>query len=65
MDFIEQWFHVAPDAGSGSLEAIYAVTGAAVGAALVFRRRIASFAARRQRGRAPLTPARSARRASR
>jgi MYXO-CTERM domain-containing protein len=47
VDFIEQWFHVAPDAGSGVLEAIYAVTGAAVVAALVLRRRIASFVARR------------------
>ena len=47
MDFIEQWFRVAPDAGSGVLEAIYVVTGAVVVAALVFRRRLASFVTRR------------------
>ena len=48
MDFIEQWFRVAPDAGSGALEAIYVVTAAVVVAALVFRRRMAAFVARRR-----------------
>jgi hypothetical protein len=47
VDFIEQWFRVAPDAGSGVLEAIYVVTGAVVVAALAFRRRIVSFISRR------------------
>jgi len=48
VDFIEQWFRVAPDAGSGVLEAIYVVTGAVVVAALFFRRRIASLSTRRR-----------------
>jgi hypothetical protein len=41
VDFIEQWFHVAPDGGSGTLEAIYGVTALLVAGALVFGRRIA------------------------
>ena len=51
MDFIEQWFHIAPDAGSGVLEAIYLVTGAAVATVLLFSRRIISRIARRRPGK--------------
>jgi hypothetical protein len=68
VDFIEQWFRVAPDGGSGVLEALYALTAAVVVAALLFRRRIVAFVAqwrRRPDRRAPFTPERSARRASR
>ena len=48
MDFIEQWFQIAPDAGSGVLEAIYLVTAAAVVTVLVLSRRMLSRITRRR-----------------
>jgi hypothetical protein len=40
MDFIEQWFHVSPDGGSGALELLYlAAALAVVLSALRLRRR--------------------------
>jgi len=47
MDFIEQWFGISPDGGSGALEAVYVGVLAIVVAGLVFRRRV-----RRMIGRA-------------
>jgi hypothetical protein len=48
MDFIERWFGVSPDNGNGSLELLYIVAVAAVGA-VVWRRWSARHAARRSR----------------
>lgn len=41
MDFIERWFGVAPDGGSGSLEALYLMAAACL-VAWWLRRRAAS-----------------------
>jgi hypothetical protein len=46
MDFIEQWFGVSPDNGNGSLEFLYIVAVAAVGA-LIWRWWSARKAARK------------------
>lgn len=43
MDFIEQWFGVSPDGGSGSLEMLWGVAIAVAVAAFVYRHRIAAF----------------------
>ena len=48
MDLIERWFHVAPDGGSGALEALYIVVAAVVIAAGVFRRRLLAALRRRR-----------------
>ena len=40
MDFIERWFHVSPDGGDGSLEALFIVAIVAVIVLAVFRRRV-------------------------
>ena len=47
MDFFERFLHLAPDGGTGVLEAAYAVVGALVVATVVFRRRLARFIGRR------------------
>lgn len=49
MDFIERWFHLSPDNGSGSTEALYLGIVAFVAVVLIFRRRIGTFANRRDR----------------
>jgi hypothetical protein len=39
MDFVEHWFHVAPDGGNGTLEAaLILLLGIFVAFAIVFRR---------------------------
>lgn len=38
MDFIERWFHVSPDGGNGSLEALYIACLVLGAMALVFRK---------------------------
>jgi hypothetical protein len=43
MDFLERWFHVSPDGGSGSLESAYVLTAVAVAAAVIRRRAVAAF----------------------
>jgi len=43
MDFIEQWFHVSPDNGSGATEVIYVIAGVALVIMLFARRRLAAF----------------------
>ena len=40
MDFIERWFGISPDGGSGSLEVLYFIALALVIVAVVFRSRI-------------------------
>jgi hypothetical protein len=50
MDFIERWFHVAPDGGNGTLEVLYLVAPLALVVAIVFRhslRRVLGLAGRR------------------
>ena len=48
MDFIEQWAHVSPDAGSGALEALYVLVAVAIAATAVFRLAVARRNARRR-----------------
>jgi len=46
VDFIERWFGVSPDGGSGSLEMLYIVALAVVVGVIVFRSRIKELIAR-------------------
>ena len=46
MDFIERWFHLSPDNGSGSTEALYLGVLALLAVAIVFRHRLGDFARR-------------------
>ena len=46
MDFIERWFHLSPDNGSGATEALFILAAAALIAAVAGRRRLAEFAKR-------------------
>jgi hypothetical protein len=46
MDFIERWFHVSPDNGSGSTELMYVVVIAVPVIAIICRRQLASFVKR-------------------
>jgi hypothetical protein len=46
MDFIEQWFHVSPDGGNGSLEVLYIVAIVAVILMILFRRRVGDLIGR-------------------
>ena len=48
MDWIEEFFHVSPDGGSGVTEAIYYVVVGAGVTALIFRRRIGRWASGRR-----------------
>jgi hypothetical protein len=48
MDFIEQWAHISPDAGSGALEALYVFVAVAIAATAVFRLAVARRIARRR-----------------
>ena len=47
MDFIERWFHLSPDNGSGTTEAIFIVVAAVLVIGILNRRRLASEAKRR------------------
>lgn len=40
MDFIERWFHVSPDGGNGSLEALYIIAILSVVMGVLFRHRL-------------------------
>ena len=40
MDFIERYFHISPDGGSGATEVTYLAAVLLFAAALVFRRRL-------------------------
>lgn len=40
MDFIERWFHIAPDGGDGTWELSYLILAAVAVAAVVCRRQI-------------------------
>ena len=46
MDFIERWFHLSPDGGSGSTEALYVGVLAFVLAAIIFRKGLGGFVRR-------------------
>jgi hypothetical protein len=46
MDFIEQWFHVSPDGGNGSLEVLYIVAIVAVILMVLFRHRLGELIGR-------------------
>jgi hypothetical protein len=46
MDFIERWFHLSPDAGSGATEVALIVAFAMLAAVVFYRRRLAKFARR-------------------
>src|SRR5271165_1942516 len=48
MDFIERWFHVSPDGGSGLLEALYLGVAVFAVTALVFRARLIRAIRRRR-----------------
>jgi hypothetical protein len=52
MDFIEEWFHLSPDGGSGLVEALYIVSVVLVAALIVAvrRRRPASVESGRGQG---------------
>ncbi len=51
MDFIERWFHVSPDNGSGATEMLYLVVAAALVLGVLFRRRLVNFITRRKKDR--------------
>jgi hypothetical protein len=44
MNFIETWFHLSPDNGSGITEVMYVVAAAALVIGVLARRQIAAFA---------------------
>jgi hypothetical protein len=44
MNFIEKWFHVSPDGGSGATEATYVIAVIALVVMLIARRRLALLA---------------------
>lgn len=46
MDFIERWFHVSPDNGTGSTEAMYLAAIIVLLVAIALRRHLASFVRR-------------------
>ena len=47
MDFIERWFHLSPDNGSGVTEALFLLAAVALIAAVACRRRLVEFVKRR------------------
>jgi hypothetical protein len=49
MHFIEDWFGISPDGGSGTLEVLYLVVIAVILAMAVLRRRGASLLRRRRK----------------
>ena len=46
MDFIERWFHLSPDHGNGTTEAMFIVVAAVFVIGVLTRRRLASRAKR-------------------
>ena len=46
MDFIERWFHVSPDNGIGSTEAMYLAAIVVLLVTITCRRQLASFVKR-------------------
>ena len=46
MDFIERWFHVSPDNGSGSTEVMYLAAVIVLLVAITCRHQLASFVRR-------------------
>jgi len=46
MDFIERWFHISPDNGNGSTEAMYLVAIVFLLVTLTCRRQVVSFVRR-------------------
>ena len=44
MNFIETWFHLSPDNGSGTTEVMYVVVAATLVVGLLVRRRLAALA---------------------
>ena len=51
MDFIERWFGISPDGGTGTFEACWIALAAVAVAAVVFRHRLASLARSWRRSR--------------
>ena len=47
MDFIERWFHLSPDNGSGLTEGLFVLAAVAFIAAVACRRRLVEFVKRR------------------
>ena len=47
MDFIERWFHLSPDNGSGVTEALFLLAVGALVLAFAYRRRLVEFVKRR------------------
>jgi hypothetical protein len=50
MDWIERIFHVSPDGGDGTLEAVYYAVAALGVVGFTFRRRLGRWARSRRRG---------------
>jgi len=46
MDFIEQWFGISPDGGSGATELLFLLVALAIVAMILARRRIAPYMGR-------------------
>jgi hypothetical protein len=46
MDFIERWFHVSPDNGNGSTEAMYLAAIMVLLSGIIWRRQVVSFVRR-------------------
>jgi hypothetical protein len=46
MDFIERWFHVSPDHGSGATEWLYVLAGIAIVLFVFARKPLAAFFSR-------------------
>ena len=49
MDFIERWFHLSPDNGSGLTEALFLLAAIAFIAAVACRRRLVAFVRSRRK----------------
>ena len=49
MDFIERWFHLSPDNGSGTTEALFLLAAVALIIAVAGRRRLVEFVKRRRK----------------
>jgi hypothetical protein len=43
MDFLERFFHISPDGGSGATEALYIAVVSVIVLGLAFRRRLSSL----------------------
>ncbi len=48
MDFIERWFHLSPDNGSGATELLFLLVAVAFVLAIYFRRQLIGFFRRRK-----------------